>query len=78
MTKGKVTLKQAINLISDHQSDPKKWPIPRICDTYNLKPEDVFNVLEYFNTFKVHVPDASKPNRSIAETDKIKKLIEGR
>lgn len=60
ITPGRVTLKQAIQFISDHQSDPKQWPLPKIVDQYRMKDEDVFNILQYFTAFKLHVPDPKK------------------
>lgn len=79
ITPGKVTIKQAIQFISDHQTDEKKFPLPKIVDQYKLKDEDVFNVLQYFRAFKLHVPDPKK-TKFIANPDRKKdqELLAGR
>lgn len=69
ITPGRCTLKQAIQFISDHQTDAKLWPLPKIVDQYKLKDEEVFNVLHYFSAFKLHVPDPKK-QKFIANADK--------
>lgn len=63
VTPGKVTLKQAIQFISDHQTDPKTHSLPKLVEQYKLKDEDMFNVLQYFSAFKLHVPKADLDKR---------------
>lgn len=71
ITPGKVTLRQAIQFISDHQTDPKKFPLPKLVDQYKLKEQDMFNILQYFRAFKLHVPDPKK-TKFIANPDREK------
>lgn len=79
VTPGKVTLRQAIQFISDHKTEPKKWSLPKLVDTYKLKDEDMFNVLHYFTAFNLHVPDPKK-TKFIANPDRKKdqELLAGR
>lgn len=39
--KGKVTLRQALKFISDHQADPKTWTIDKIADEYLINKESI-------------------------------------
>lgn len=71
VTPGKVTLRQAIQFISDHQMDEKKFPLPKLVEQYKLKEEDMFNILQYFRAFKLHVPDPKK-SKFIANPDRKK------
>lgn len=79
VTPGKVTLRQAIQFISDHQTDPKKFPLPKLVDQYKVKDEDMFNILQYFKAFKLHTPDPKK-TKFIANPDRAKDqaLLAGR
>lgn len=79
ITPGKATLKQAITFISDYQNEPKKWPIPRICEEYKLKDEDVFNILQYFRAFKLHINDPKQKAKMVADPGRIRsKLLSGK
>lgn len=54
--RGKCTLRQAIQFISDNQQNPKDWPPERIANEFKIKRENVDNILEHFRMFEVHLP----------------------
>ncbi|XP_032523732.2 protein NDUFAF4 homolog [Danaus plexippus] len=53
---GRTTLRQAIDYISSHQINPTEVTAAKIAFEYNLKEEDVVNILKYFKTFEVYLP----------------------
>lgn len=57
VSQGRVTLRQALQFINDHQIDPETWPSKKIADEYKLKEPHVENILKYFKTFSVYIPD---------------------
>ncbi|XP_034484707.1 protein NDUFAF4 homolog [Drosophila innubila] len=57
VTHGRCTLRQALQFINDHQLDPETWPSKKIADEYKLKEPHVENILKYFKTFSVYIPD---------------------
>ncbi|XP_034663768.1 protein NDUFAF4 homolog [Drosophila subobscura] len=54
---GRCTLRQALKFINDHQNEPELWPAKKIADEYKLKETHVDNILHYFKTFNVYIPD---------------------
>lgn len=54
--RGKVTLRQAIQFISDHQQNPKEWTPDRIANEFKVKRENVNHILEHFRMFQIHLP----------------------
>ncbi|XP_017849580.1 protein NDUFAF4 homolog [Drosophila busckii] len=54
---GHCTLRQALQFINDHQLDPETWTAKKIADDFKLKQSHVDNILHYFKTFSVHIPD---------------------
>lgn len=54
--RGKVTLRQAIQFISDHQQHPEEWTAERIANEYKVKRENVDNIIEHFRMFQIHLP----------------------
>ncbi|XP_016961601.1 protein NDUFAF4 homolog [Drosophila biarmipes] len=54
---GHCTLRQALKFINDHQLDPESWPANKIANEYKLKEPLVENILHYFKTFNMYIPD---------------------
>ncbi|XP_001357993.3 protein NDUFAF4 homolog [Drosophila pseudoobscura] len=54
---GHCSLRQALKFINDHQIEPELWPAKKIADEYKLKETNVENILHYFKTFNVYIPD---------------------
>ncbi|KAH8382514.1 hypothetical protein KR009_003929 [Drosophila setifemur] len=57
ITPGRCTLRQALKFINDHQLDPEAWPAKKISNEYKLKEPHVENILHYFKTFNMYIPD---------------------
>uniref|UniRef100_A0A1I8NQR7 Protein NDUFAF4 homolog n=1 Tax=Stomoxys calcitrans TaxID=35570 RepID=A0A1I8NQR7_STOCA len=57
VTPGRCTLRQALKFITDHQSDPEQWTAARISEEYKLKPELTENILKYFRSYSIYIPD---------------------
>ncbi|GLH13658.1 Protein NDUFAF4 homolog [Gryllus bimaculatus] len=73
--RGRVTLRQALKFITDHQTDPSKWTAESIADKYNLSPQITGHILQYFHTFEVYIPNVEDPSSKIAEPFKSKVSI---
>lgn len=56
MPRGKCTLRQAIQFISDHQQTPTEWTAEKISIDFKMKRENVENILEHFRMFAIHIP----------------------
>uniref|UniRef100_T1HXS9 NADH dehydrogenase [ubiquinone] 1 alpha subcomplex assembly factor 4 n=1 Tax=Rhodnius prolixus TaxID=13249 RepID=T1HXS9_RHOPR len=54
---GKITLKQVMNILVQHQEDGKKYNASYFSSQYKLTEEDAVNLLKYFSPFKVHIPE---------------------
>lgn len=53
---GKTTLRDAINFITFHQSNPNEVTAAKIAFEYKLREEDVEHILKYFKTFEIYLP----------------------
>lgn len=73
---GRCSLRQATQFILDHSEDPKLWTKEKIADDYKMKAENVENILTYFKTFAVHLPnkqkalESSKPRKLLGKEEK--------
>ncbi|PSN57026.1 Protein NDUFAF4 [Blattella germanica] len=76
---GRFTLKQAIKFIADHQTDPNTWTAAAIAKEYKINEEKLEQILKYFRTFRVHIPDKKTTGKMAAETaEKPQKLLESK
>ncbi|XP_013191723.2 protein NDUFAF4 homolog [Amyelois transitella] len=57
---GHVTLKDTLNFISAHQSNPEEVTVAKISLEYKLKEEDVESILKYFKSYEVYIPQTKK------------------
>ncbi|KAH8271334.1 hypothetical protein KR018_007165 [Drosophila ironensis] len=57
ITPGRCTLRQALKFINDHQLEPETWTAKKIAEEYKLKEPHVDNILLYFKTFNMYIPD---------------------
>lgn len=57
---GKVTLRDAIEVIKHHQENPKLWTAKKLADEYRLSAELTEKVLRYFRLFELVVPANEK------------------
>lgn len=53
---GRITLRQATQLISDAAADPSKFTPEALASQYGLKVKDVCSVLKHFRVFQVYMP----------------------
>ncbi|XP_037823739.1 protein NDUFAF4 homolog [Lucilia sericata] len=65
ITIGRCTLRQALKFITDHQSEPEKWTPAKIAEDYKMKPELVDNILKYFRSYNIYIPDQRSSKDSI-------------
>ncbi|XP_053675498.1 protein NDUFAF4 homolog isoform X2 [Anopheles nili] len=65
ITKGRCTLRQAVQFIANHQTDPQQWTSAKIAEHYNMKEPLVVNILEHFKSFEVHLPDKNLQRRRL-------------
>ncbi|XP_004523185.1 protein NDUFAF4 homolog [Ceratitis capitata] len=73
---GRCTLRQAMQFITDHQSDPDLWTKQRIATDYKLKENVVENILYYFKSFNVYIPDKGQKERILSQAKT--KLLENK
>ncbi|XP_037944894.1 protein NDUFAF4 homolog [Teleopsis dalmanni] len=57
VARGRCTLKQAIDFITDHNSEPEVWTKQRIAQQYKMKEPLIDDILTYFKSFNVHIPE---------------------
>ncbi|XP_058056384.1 protein NDUFAF4 homolog [Anopheles bellator] len=57
VTRGRCTLRQAVQFIANHQMDPQQWTVAKIAEYYKMKEPLVTNILTHFKSFEVHLPN---------------------
>ncbi|KAH8311249.1 hypothetical protein KR044_005214 [Drosophila immigrans] len=65
---GRCTLRQALQFINDHQVDPDTWTAQKIANDYKLKQPHIENILHYFKTFSVYIPDQKYKDTLLSRT----------
>ncbi|XP_061393395.1 protein NDUFAF4 homolog [Musca vetustissima] len=65
---GRCTLRQALKFITDHQAEPEKWTAAKIADEYKLKPELTENILKYFRSYSIYIPDIKQKESILTQT----------
>ncbi|XP_050075640.1 protein NDUFAF4 homolog [Anopheles maculipalpis] len=65
VTKGRCTLRQAVQFIANHQTDPQQWTAAKIAEYYSMKETLVKNILNHFKSFEVHLPDKNLERRRV-------------
>uniref|UniRef100_A0A182Q4D9 NADH dehydrogenase [ubiquinone] 1 alpha subcomplex assembly factor 4 n=1 Tax=Anopheles farauti TaxID=69004 RepID=A0A182Q4D9_9DIPT len=65
VTKGRCTLRQAVQFIANHQTDPQQWTSAKIAEYYNMKEPLVKTILAHFKSFEVHLPDKNLERRRL-------------
>ncbi|KAL1123274.1 hypothetical protein AAG570_002360 [Ranatra chinensis] len=53
---GKISLKQALKILSQHQSNSEAYNMYYVSDNYKIGKEVAENILHYYKTFKVYIP----------------------
>ncbi|GAB1608773.1 NADH dehydrogenase [ubiquinone] 1 alpha subcomplex assembly factor 4-like [Argonauta hians] len=87
VTPGRVTISQALNLISDHQTNPKLHSAANIAQQYNLELYNTQQMLKHFQVFHMHFPKKMeerfphllsmlKTQMSSLESERQKKLLD--
>jgi len=67
-SRGKVTIEEAITLLTEHTSKPDIHTVQVLSDKYRLNPEILEEVLKHFKLFKIHIP----VNKEVEEFDALK------
>uniref|UniRef100_T1P8S3 Uncharacterized protein n=1 Tax=Musca domestica TaxID=7370 RepID=T1P8S3_MUSDO len=65
---GRCTLRQALQFITDHQTEPEKWTAAKIAEEYKLKPELTENILKYFRSYSIYIPDIKQKESILTQT----------
>ena len=72
---GRTTLRDAINFISAHQANPDEVTASKIALEYKLNEEDVKNILKYFKTYEVYIPETKKSPAIFAGPAQMRKQL---
>ncbi|GFG30075.1 hypothetical protein Cfor_06140 [Coptotermes formosanus] len=81
---GRVTLKQAIKFITDHQTNPNTWTPEAIAKEYSITQDKIEKILLYYQTFQVHIPEDTSKKTSkksyieTKETHKPQEMLESK
>lgn len=75
VTYGRTTLRHAINFISAYQMNPEEATPAKIAAEYKLKEEDVLNVLKYFKTYEVYLPETRTTPATFAGPANMRKQL---
>ncbi|XP_072948106.1 NADH dehydrogenase [ubiquinone] 1 alpha subcomplex assembly factor 4 [Epargyreus clarus] len=73
---GRTTLRQAIEFMTLHQCNPSEVTAEKIAIEYKLKEEDVVNILKYFKTYEVYVPETKNSAAVFAGPAMLRKQLE--
>ncbi|CAK1543452.1 unnamed protein product [Leptosia nina] len=77
ITYGRTTLRKSLEYISSHQMNPDEATPAKIAFEYKLKEKDVENILKYFKTFEIYIPETKNTNAVFAgPLTERKKLME--
>lgn len=77
--RGRLTLRQATQMLSDAQTEPAKFTPQALAAQYNLNEKDVHSILRYFRVFNVIVPSADESRRDLLGFDStVGKLAPGK
>lgn len=74
--KGHCTLRQAIEFISKHHTEPNTWTCSKIASDYGMKEVLVQNILNHFKTFEVHLPEKVTEKRKLLMKSSSNKSLE--
>ncbi|XP_013778788.1 protein NDUFAF4 homolog [Limulus polyphemus] len=53
---GKVKIRQALEFITNYNSDPQQWTVGIIAKEHNMNNTDVEHIVKYFKTFQLYIP----------------------
>ncbi|XP_026332812.1 protein NDUFAF4 homolog [Hyposmocoma kahamanoa] len=73
---GRVTLRKALEFLAAHQSNPNEVTPEKIAQEYKLKLDDVNNVIKYFKTFEIFVPETKTAPATFAGPASLRKQME--
>lgn len=66
--RGKVTIEEAMTLLTDHATKPEVHTVEALSNAYRLNPEILEEVVKHFKLFKVHIPE----DKEVKEFDALK------
>ncbi|XP_053618050.1 protein NDUFAF4 homolog [Plodia interpunctella] len=73
---GRVTLRDTLNFISAHQTNPEEVTAAKIALEYKLKQDDVESILKYFKSYEVYIPETKKSPAIFAGPSTMRKEME--
>uniref|UniRef100_A0A1Q3FAD1 Protein NDUFAF4 homolog n=1 Tax=Culex tarsalis TaxID=7177 RepID=A0A1Q3FAD1_CULTA len=76
VSKGRCTLRQAMEFISNHQTDPSQWTSGVISKRYDLKESLVNDILKHFKPFELHLPANKNKNKAFPNMSNKNKLLD--
>lgn len=76
ITYGRVTLRKALEFLSAYQCNPNEVTAEKIAEEYKLKLKDVNNILKYFKTFEIFVPETKTAPATFAGPATLRKQME--
>lgn len=65
---GRLSLRQALKIITDHQHEPGKWDAQTVANKYNISIKLSENILQYYKAFEVYIPDQKNSKHTIPPT----------
>ncbi|XP_014252576.1 protein NDUFAF4 homolog [Cimex lectularius] len=72
---GKLSLSQAMKMITSHQEDPHKFNPAFLSQQYNVPINDIENILTYFSNFNVFIPEQKKEKEKMNVFNIVKKTV---
>ncbi|CAO1442145.1 unnamed protein product [Diamesa tonsa] len=70
IARGKCTLRQAIQFISDNQTSPEEWTVTKIANEYKVKEEHIDNIVKHFRTFSIYIPEKGSSKKILLDPKK--------
>ncbi|XP_059055806.1 protein NDUFAF4 homolog [Achroia grisella] len=73
---GHTILRDVLNFISAHQSNPNEVTASKIAFEYKMREDDVKTILKYFKTYEVYVPETKQSPAIFAGPASLRKQLE--
>uniref|UniRef100_A0A7R9IF11 NADH dehydrogenase [ubiquinone] 1 alpha subcomplex assembly factor 4 n=1 Tax=Timema tahoe TaxID=61484 RepID=A0A7R9IF11_9NEOP len=63
--RGRCSLRQALQFINDHETDPVKWSCGNIANEYHINQDMLEKILMFYRTFHVYIPESKNSRGQI-------------
>lgn len=73
--KGKLSLRQALDLIGKYQQDEEKWNVEVLSEEFKLDVDTTRNIVTHFRAFQIHLPASLNKGEEVGRLGKVKNFV---